>query len=293
MEGGVERAGLWLKSESESEAKRKTLSTAHSRCPNPPRGIMTSPSRCRVVLRLKPESFPGADCVTVTGTPVSVVWCVSFLGGQAENPRVRYVSNHPPHPSPSSPTPSSWTVVMVPPSTRCVWSGAGDSHDLTVAFCHQPLPSPTPPFFQFTFDAVLDCDATQDDVYEVSPGNKDRGRTLPRAHAPPRQPACPPTLHPPSPKPQAGMRDVVSGTLAGYNGTVLAYGQTGAGKTHTMTGGWWGLLGGGDKGKKSRLRVEIAPTPSLITNPHSFPPHTQAPKARAWPSTQTGASFRA
>ena len=34
------------------------------------------------------------------------------------------------------------------------------------------------------------------------------------------------------------MRDVISDTLAGYNGTVLAYGQTGAGKTHTMTGGW-------------------------------------------------------
>ena len=32
------------------------------------------------------------------------------------------------------------------------------------------------------------------------------------------------------------MRDVVAHVLSGYNGTVLAYGQTGAGKTHTMTG---------------------------------------------------------
>ena len=32
-------------------------------------------------------------------------------------------------------------------------------------------------------------------------------------------------------------KDIVDGVLEGYNGTVLAYGQTGAGKTHTMTGG--------------------------------------------------------
>ena len=31
-------------------------------------------------------------------------------------------------------------------------------------------------------------------------------------------------------------RDIVSKTLDGYNGTILAYGQTGAGKTFTMTG---------------------------------------------------------
>jgi kinesin family protein 6/9 len=31
-------------------------------------------------------------------------------------------------------------------------------------------------------------------------------------------------------------RDIVSGVMHGYNGAVLAYGQTGAGKTYTMTG---------------------------------------------------------
>ena len=32
-------------------------------------------------------------------------------------------------------------------------------------------------------------------------------------------------------------RGVVSRLLDGYNGTVMAYGETGAGKTYTMTGG--------------------------------------------------------
>jgi Kinesin motor domain len=31
-------------------------------------------------------------------------------------------------------------------------------------------------------------------------------------------------------------RSIVSGVLKGYNGTILAYGQTGAGKTFTMEG---------------------------------------------------------
>uniref|UniRef100_A0A8C5JZ52 Kinesin family member 9 n=1 Tax=Jaculus jaculus TaxID=51337 RepID=A0A8C5JZ52_JACJA len=31
-------------------------------------------------------------------------------------------------------------------------------------------------------------------------------------------------------------RDVVSQALDGYNGTIMCYGQTGAGKTYTMTG---------------------------------------------------------
>ncbi|KAJ0405877.1 hypothetical protein P43SY_001609 [Pythium insidiosum] len=35
----------------------------------------------------------------------------------------------------------------------------------------------------------------------------------------------------------AAAQDIVDGVLAGYNGTVLAYGQTGAGKTFTMSGG--------------------------------------------------------
>jgi kinesin family protein 6/9 len=32
-------------------------------------------------------------------------------------------------------------------------------------------------------------------------------------------------------------RDIIGGVLEGYNGTILAYGQTGAGKTFTMAGG--------------------------------------------------------
>jgi len=36
-------------------------------------------------------------------------------------------------------------------------------------------------------------------------------------------------------------REVVQSVMKGYNGTILAYGQTGAGKTHTMTGGHVGF----------------------------------------------------
>jgi len=35
--------------------------------------------------------------------------------------------------------------------------------------------------------------------------------------------------------------DVVKSVMDGYNGTIMAYGQTGAGKTHTMTGGHVGF----------------------------------------------------
>lgn len=35
---------------------------------------------------------------------------------------------------------------------------------------------------------------------------------------------------------QSTSREVVDRTLDGFNGTILCYGQTGAGKTHTMTG---------------------------------------------------------
>lgn len=52
----------------------------------------------------------------------------------------------------------------------------------------------------FTFDRVYDADATQDEVYEHS------------------------------------ARDAVEATLAGFNATVLAYGQTSTGKTYTMEG---------------------------------------------------------
>ena len=35
---------------------------------------------------------------------------------------------------------------------------------------------------------------------------------------------------------ESSARNIVSGVLEGYNGTILAYGQTGAGKTFTMEG---------------------------------------------------------
>ena len=53
---------------------------------------------------------------------------------------------------------------------------------------------------QYTFDSVYDDDSTQEEVYDES--------------------AFP----------------IVESVLEGYNGTIFAYGQTGCGKTHTMTG---------------------------------------------------------
>ncbi|GFH08936.1 kinesin motor domain-containing protein, partial [Haematococcus lacustris] len=53
------------------------------------------------------------------------------------------------------------------------------------------------PFNTYQFDKVLDADTTQQDVYHE-------------------------------------VRDVVEDVLQGYNGTILAYGQTGAGKTHSL-----------------------------------------------------------
>lgn len=43
---------------------------------------------------------------------------------------------------------------------------------------------------------------------------------------------------------------LVSGFVEGYNATVLAYGQTGTGKTHTMSGG--GFDAKGDKSEESQ-----------------------------------------
>ncbi|GAX79215.1 hypothetical protein CEUSTIGMA_g6655.t1 [Chlamydomonas eustigma] len=54
------------------------------------------------------------------------------------------------------------------------------------------------PQSEFIFDKVLDPSATQQDVFN------------------------------------AGVRDVIDDILQGYNGTVMAYGQTGAGKTYTL-----------------------------------------------------------
>ncbi|CAJ1453954.1 unnamed protein product [Effrenium voratum] len=48
--------------------------------------------------------------------------------------------------------------------------------------------------------------------------------------------------------------EVVRSVMDGYNGTVLAYGQTGAGKTHTMTGGHMGFA---DRGIVPRAISQI------------------------------------
>ena len=125
---------------------------------------------------------------------------------------------------------------------------------------------------------MLDGDATQDDVYEVRERGVGGGGmdAFPRAPAP----ACPPTPPPPpQPNPQAGVRDVVAHVLSGYNGTVLAYGQTGAGKTHTMTG---------ERGECWGVGREKECEPSL--DRLSFP---QAPTTPVSPATPTGASHRA
>ena len=53
---------------------------------------------------------------------------------------------------------------------------------------------------QFTFDSVFDWNNSQEQIYEDT-------------SAP-----------------------IISSVLEGYNGTIFAYGQTGTGKTHTMTG---------------------------------------------------------
>lgn len=76
----------------------------------------------------------------------------------------------------------------------------------TVLIIHNDEYPSTPPCHQvyatyrFPFDAVYDEHATQEDVYVTS------------------------------------ARPAVLSTLQGYNATIIAYGQTGTGKTHTMEG---------------------------------------------------------
>lgn len=49
-------------------------------------------------------------------------------------------------------------------------------------------------------------------------------------------------------------KDIVQSVMKGYNGTIMAYGQTGAGKTHTMTGGHVGFE---DRGIVPRAIAQI------------------------------------
>jgi len=61
--------------------------------------------------------------------------------------------------------------------------------------------------------------------------------------------------------------DVVKSVMEGYNGTIMAYGQTGAGKTHTMTGGHVGFADRGIVPRAiSKIYAEAAARPeSKIT----------------------------
>ncbi|EGV62403.1 kinesin-domain-containing protein, partial [Yamadazyma tenuis ATCC 10573] len=71
----------------------------------------------------------------------------------------------------------------------------------------------------FTFDKVFDVSASQSDIYDYS------------------------------------IKDTVNDVLNGYNGTILAYGQTGAGKSYTMLGP--SISGDLEKGLIPRISDEI------------------------------------
>ncbi|KAM4522098.1 kinesin-like protein KIF3C [Odontesthes bonariensis] len=65
-----------------------------------------------------------------------------------------------------------------------------------------PRALPSEPQKTFTFDAVYDANSKQRDLYDES------------------------------------VRPLIDSVLAGFNGTIFAYGQTGTGKTYTMQGAW-------------------------------------------------------
>lgn len=65
-----------------------------------------------------------------------------------------------------------------------------------------PRASPVEPRKTFTFDAVYDASSKQRDLYDET------------------------------------VRPLIDSVLAGFNGTIFAYGQTGTGKTYTMQGAW-------------------------------------------------------
>ncbi|KAM6915456.1 kinesin-like protein KIF3C, partial [Xenentodon cancila] len=65
-----------------------------------------------------------------------------------------------------------------------------------------PRAPPSEPLKTFTFDAVYDANSKQRDLYDES------------------------------------VRPLIDSVLAGFNGTIFAYGQTGTGKTYTMQGAW-------------------------------------------------------
>jgi hypothetical protein len=71
------------------------------------------------------------------------------------------------------------------------------------------------------------------------------------------------------------MQELVSAAVAGYHATVLAYGHTGSGKTHTMEGFKYRTGGGHHTGSEQRTaqtaQSEAAAQPSHCTSP-SAPP---------------------
>ncbi|XP_012280410.1 kinesin-like protein KIF3A isoform X2 [Orussus abietinus] len=80
---------------------------------------------------------------------------------------------------------------------KCITTVDALNSEITV---ENPNAAPGEPPKVFSFDAVFDTDSTQVDVYNET------------------------------------ARPIVDKVLQGYNGTILAYGQTGTGKTYTMSG---------------------------------------------------------
>ena len=61
---------------------------------------------------------------------------------------------------------------------------------------------------------------------------------------------------------------IVDGVLRGYNGTVLAYGQTGTGKTYTMSGPS-GAESGNDSNNLENPRLENPFVPTATSAPQT------------------------
>lgn len=288
----TERAAVCVKSKSESEAKkkkhslfsrRKTLSLRHDhplplpRRAAPQAGLLPGRRLCHR------DGDAGERCVGL-----AVFFC-----GQAENPRCVCSTT----PSPFSYQPDTLIVdrgdgAVVNQVRFGVGRGTGskalDARPALLA--NRPLFPPPPPLSQFTFDAVLDGDAIQDDVYEVRQGDKGRERMLPRA-TPSRQPACPPTPHTHPPKKHRPA--CATSSPARWPATTAPCWPTArrgrARRTRCR-------VGGGDcLGVKKIIKNNQAHTDAhkKLLPTHSFSIHTQGPTARAWPPTPTGASFRA
>jgi len=179
----------------------------------------------RVVIRLKPKANPACDTAVEVVRPDPGAEARAVLMGQqfskalAPPPRVPLTSP----PSLRSSTQAASVVITKPGADvegvyqvcvrvcarREIWvkkrrrvspGRYAPARARSRSTPPPPTPHPHTPIFQFPFDAVLGPDASQAALYT------------------------------------AAAADVVAGALAGYHGTVLAYGQTGGGKTYAMTG---------------------------------------------------------